>query len=302
AWAAPLFIGNLQARLSNGNFKTIQVVGLDNNTFAGAPSPDKLIAGNMDDLRLPNTVIIDDFAVDRLSEGLTNPDGTPRKIGVGDVFDINDNDARVVGIWKAHRSFTGGPYVFTTYDRALEFAPQSRRMLSFVIASPAPGEDPAVVAKRIEASGDLKALPEGEFRSQTLFWFVRNTGIPVSFGTTVLLGLIVGLVISGQTFYTFILDNARSIAALKAMGASMGMLISMLLAQSGAAGAIGFGIGTGLAALFGYMVLPGGQPPFVLLPETVIGVGVIMFFITISAALLGIIKVARMEPDTVFRG
>jgi len=109
AWAAPLFTGNVQARLTSGAFKLVQLVGLDNNTLAGAPAPDKLLAGSMGDLRLPNTVMIDDFAVERLSEGLTNSDGTARKIGVGDVFDINDNEARVVGIWKTHRSATQHP-------------------------------------------------------------------------------------------------------------------------------------------------------------------------------------------------
>jgi putative ABC transport system permease protein len=131
---------------------------------------------------------------------------------------------------------------------------------------------------------------------------VKNTGIPVSFGTTVLLGLIVGLVISGQTYYTFILENARSIAAFKAMGASMPLLIRMLVTQSVVAGLIGFGIGVGLAAGFGYLTAPKGQPPFFLLPEILFGVGGFILLITISAALLGIVKVARMDPDTVFRG
>jgi putative ABC transport system permease protein len=302
AWAAPLYTGNVQGRLPNGNFKLVQLVGLDNNTFTGAPAPEKFLAGSLNDLRLPNTVIIDDFAVERLSDGLTHPDGTPRKIGVGDVFDINDHEARVVGIVKAFRSFTGGPYVFTTYDRALQYAPPTRRMLSFVLAAPAAGMDAAVVAERISRESGLQARTEEDFRSKTLFWFVKNTGIPISFGTTVLLGLIVGLVISGQTYYTFILENARSIAAFKAMGASMSLLVRMLITQSVVAGLIGFGIGVGLSAGFGFLTAPKGQPPFYLLPEILFAVGGFILLITISAALLGIIKVARMDPDTVFRG
>lgn len=302
AWAAPLFIGNVQGRLANGNFKLVQLVGLDNNTFTGAPGPERFIAGSLEDLRLPNTVIIDDFSVVRLSDGLTHPDGTPRKIGVGDVFDINDHEARVVGIVKAHRSFTGGPYIFTTYDRALQYAPPTRRMLSFVLAAPVEGADPARVAERIAKECGLKASTEDAFRDETLLWFIKNTGIPISFGTTVLLGLIVGLVISGQTYYTFILENSRSIAAFKAMGAPMPLLVRMLLTQSIVAGLVGFGIGVGLASGFGYLVAAKGQPPFYLLPEILFGVAGFIILITISSALLGIVKVARMDPDTVFRG
>ena len=36
-------------------------------------------------------------------------------------------------------SFTGGPYVWTTYERALQYTPPSRKMLSAVIAAPKPG-------------------------------------------------------------------------------------------------------------------------------------------------------------------
>ena len=302
AWAAPVFTGNVQARLPNGSFKLVQLVGLDNDTLAGAPGPGNLLAGRVEDLRLPDAIIIDEFAVERLSEGLIDAAGNPRTIGVGDNFDINDHEARIVGIWKTHRSFTGGPYIFTTYDRALKFAPQTRRMLSFILAAPEDGVDAEIVANAIREQTGLQAQPEDVFRWQTLKWFVRNTGIPASFGTTVLLGLIVGLVISGQTYYTFILENARSIAAFKAMGASMFMLVRMLLMQSVVAGLIGFGIGAGLAAAFGFGVLPKGQPPFLLLPQVVLGVCGVILLITISAAMLGIIKVSRMDPDTVFRG
>jgi len=175
-------------------------------------------------------------------------------------------------------------------------------MLSFVLAAPIEGVDPALVAERIAKECGLKARTEDEFRKETLIWFAKNTGIPISFGTTVLLGLIVGLVISGQTYYTFILENARSIAAFKAMGASMPLLVRMLVTQSVVAGLVGFGMGVGLAAGFGYLVAEGGQPPFYLLPEILFGVAGFILLITVSSALLGIIKVARMDPDTVFRG
>ena len=44
-------------------------------------------------------------------------------------------EARIVGICRAHRSFFGGPYVFTTYDRAVQYAPNQRKMLSFILAA-----------------------------------------------------------------------------------------------------------------------------------------------------------------------
>lgn len=300
AWSAPLYQGNLQARQIDGTFKQIQLVGIDATTFAGAPA--EMIEGNLDDLRLPNTVIIDDFGRERLAVGLkTRGNETKPLVHLGDVFEINDREARVVGICKAARSFMGAPYVFTTYDRALEYAPPQRKMMSFVIAAPAEGQDAGAVAKKIEAATGLKAYTEAEFKASTVWWYVNNTGIPVSFGSVVLLGIIVGIAVSAQTFYSFVNENIRHFGALKAMGASNGILAGMLLLQSFSVGIIGYGLGAGLTSIFAQHSMKSQQPPFYLpyyIPWAVAGVIVL---ICSFAAILGIIKVARLDPAVVFR-
>lgn len=294
AWAAPLYSGTIQARLLDGSFKLIQLMGVDGTTFVGAPQT--MLAGRLEDLRLPNTVIIDELAVARLSEGRARP------IGVGDVFEINDREARVVGICAAARSFFGGPYVFTTYDRAVQYAPAQRKMLSFILATPKPGRTPDEVARTIERETGLRAFTEPEFMWSTMWWYMKNTGIPINVGTLVLLGFIVGTVISGQTFYSFVHENTRNLGALKAMGASTLTLCLMLILQSLAVGFIGYGIGLGAVAFLGENLLQLGSVPFLMLWQTPLIVGSAVFFICTLSALLGIIRVARLEPAIVFRG
>ena len=294
AWAAPLFSSTIQARLLDGSFKLIQLVGIDATTFAGAPA--KMLRGRLEDLRLPNTVIIDDLGVERLSEGRSRP------IDVGDVFEINDREARIVGICRAYRSFFGGPYVYTTYDRAVQYAPTQRKMLSFILAAPQPGRDPHAVAHEIERETGLRAFTESEFIWSTMWWYVKNTGIPFNVGTLVLLGFIVGTVISGQTFYAFVHENTRNLGALKAMGASTWKLCSMLILQSLAVGFIGYGVGIGAVALLGNFLLGLGKVPFLLLWQIPVIVGVAVFFICAISAVLGILRIARLEPAIVFRG
>ena len=97
-------------------------------------------------------------------------------------------------------------------------------MLSIVLAEPAKGWTAEQAARAIEAQTQLKAYTEPEFTKSTIKWFFRNTGIPASFGITIMLGFIVGIAISGQTFYSFVLENLRHLGALKAMGASNGLL------------------------------------------------------------------------------
>lgn len=294
AYAMPLYAGIQQARMPDGSFKPVQLIGLDSATMVGRPP--KIIAGKLEDLRLPNAVIIDDLAVQRLSVGRVKP------LGIGDSFEMNDKEARVVGLCQADRHFFGYPYVFTTYDQALLFAPKMRKMLSYVVAEPKPGKSAAQVAVEIEKQTGLKAFTEESFFWSTIWWYFRNTGIPASFGTTIILGFVVGVAVCGQTFYSFVLENMRHLAALKAMGTSNWMLAKMLLLQALTVGLIGYGIGVGLASLFGFMVLKTGQPPFIMPYQLPLVVFVVILVICGFAALLGIWRVAKLEPAVVFRG
>lgn len=294
AWAAPFYSGMLRARLGDGSFKFIQLVGIDATTFAGAPQ--ELLSGNLADLRMPNTVILDGFGVKKFSAG------KPRPVGVGDTFEINDHEARIVGVAKTKLSFTGNPYVFTTYDRAVQYAPGQRKMLSCVLVAPQEGQDAATVARRIEKETGLKAFTKDEFAWATIWWTMKNTGIPIAFGGTVLLGFIVGLAICSQTFYAFVLENLRHLGALKAMGASDGVLTRMLLVQAFTVGIIGYGCGTGAATFAGFMLRQRDTPPFFMPLALPLAVLAIILLICAFAAVLGIRKIRQLEPAVVFRG
>ena len=293
-FAVPLYQGVLKAKAADGSDKQVMLIGLHGATLFGHPA--QMLSGNLELLRLPNTVIIDELGVERLSEGRT------RKIGLGDTFEINDREARVVGICRTERHFFGYPYIFSSYDQALQFAPRQRKMLSAILAEPKPGLSAAEVAKRIATETGMRAYTTDEFARVTIDYIWKTTGIPVSFMTTIILGFIVGIAVSGQTFYSFVLENLRHLGALKAMGASTWLLARMLLLQAFTVGLIGYGIGIGLAALFGFMVMPIGMPPFLLQPSALLLTAVALVVICSFAALLGIIKVARLEPAIVFRG
>lgn len=302
-WAMPLYSGIQRVRIANGSYKTIQLVGIDAASLAGAPQ--RMVEGNLEDLRLPNTVVVDELALERLSP---DPKDPTQKIKIGDHFEINDVEARVVGICKAMRSFTGGPYVWTTYERALQYSPPQRKMLSAVIAAPAKGMTSEQAAAEIERVTGLRAYVNrdfgentNDFNTSTVWWYVKNTGIPISFGTTVVIGFIVGVAIACQTFYAFVLDNLKHLGALKAMGMSNFRLSMMLIVQALTVGMIGFGLGLLATAGFAMGALEKGQPPFYMpWPIPVVAFCVIQV-ICMIAALLGIIRLSLYEPAMVFR-
>ncbi len=310
-WAMPLYSGIQRVRLDDGSFKTIQLIGIDGASLAGGPGA--MVSGNLEDLRLPNTVVIDELATERLAQDKAHP------IRIGDRFEINDIEARVVGICKAMRSFTGGPYVWTTYERALQYTPPSRKMLSAVIAAPIEGMSPEEAADEIQKQtglrayvnrgfgpssrdvGDEKGKSFGDFNTSTVWWYVKNTGIPFSFGTTVVIGFIVGVAIACQTFYAFVLDNLKHLGALKAMGMSNFRLSIMLIFQAATVGIIGFGIGLAATSGFAMGAIQNQQPPFYMPWQIPVVAFLVIQLICMLAALMGIIRLSLYEPAMVFR-
>jgi putative ABC transport system permease protein len=74
----PLYKGLLKARLSNGNFQTCNVFGLDDATLIGGPP--EMVEGTLADLRRSEGVIVDDVgATGKLAHVNTDGSATPLK-------------------------------------------------------------------------------------------------------------------------------------------------------------------------------------------------------------------------------
>ena len=299
-WAMPLYKGLLKARLDNGNFQTVNVIGLDDATLIGGPPA--MVEGRLADLRRNEGVIVDAVgAADKLAKPPREPGGPRVPLAVGDTLEINDRRATVVGISSNSRTFQSQPIVYTTYSRALGYAPPERRLLSFVLVKAKPGQDLKELTERITRVTGLAAYTREDFEKLTVNYFMKYTGIPINFGIAVVLGFIVGTAIAGQTFYNFTLDNLRQFGALKAMGAQNGTLLKMILLQAVTVGLIGYGLGVGLASLIGY-VSRGSELAFRMPWQLLAVSGTAVAIITVFTALLSIWKVVRLEPAIVFKG
>jgi putative ABC transport system permease protein len=288
-WAMPYLQRLTQIMLPTGVSENVYLIGVDAETLIGLPQ--KVMAGKLEDLNTPDAVVVDKRGLKKL--------GYPK---VGDTFEINDRRARIVAIVNVLNGFQSLPYVYTTFDRAKQFLPPQRKLLSYIFVSPVAGVSDTALVQRIQQDTGLGAYTEQQFIMKTLDYFLKNTGIPINFGITVFLGVAVGAAISAQTFYTFVVENIRQFATLKAMGAGNVTLLSMLLLQSAMVGFIGYGIGMGLVAWFGSTV-PGNSElsfythPVIPLIALVAVVGVCMF-----ASLFSGWRVFRVDPAIVFKG
>jgi putative ABC transport system permease protein len=288
-WAVPMILQVVSAHLEDGNYQTVRLYGLDNDTFFGRPH---MISGSAQMLTQDEAVIVGSAE----SEKLNNP-------RPGSTFEMNDNEARVVGIADVPRDFFSYPFVYAAYDRALQYAPATRRQLNYVLAAPADGADIHAITERITSVTGLSAYTESEFSWLTIKYYLRNTGIPINIGISLLMVFLVGMSIVGQTFYQFALQNERYFGALKAMGTSSWTLTKMILLQAVLVGLVGFGIGAGLAGLFG--LIAGGPDSKIALTtpwQLLIISFVLVITICLLSALISIRKVVKLEPAVVFRG
>jgi putative ABC transport system permease protein len=297
AWAVPMFKGYLKCRLPDGTLKNVRVVGLDDATLIGGPA--EVSRGELADLRQDRAILVNEE--DLAGQLALNRGGMDRDLSVGDAVALNDNDARVVGTYKAPREFFWDPVVYTTYSRALSWAPQERRLLTYVLVKVAEGQDAKAVADRIRATTGLLARTSREFDWDTTTWVIIKTGILVNFGITIALGFVIGLLVAGQTFYTFVLDNLRPFAALKAMGASNATVMRMLCMQVVVVGSIGYGLGLGCATITGAFFAKGGLA--FSMPWMIPVVGALaVLACCLGAGALGMLRVLRLEPAVVFKG
>jgi putative ABC transport system permease protein len=297
AWAVPMYKALINVKLPDGRTKTISLSGLDDATLVGAPP--RMIEGNLGDLRMTDGVMLDEEAA-KVRLRYRAADGSEQPLRIGDEIEINDRRAVVVAISRSSRDFVLVPKAFTTYSRALAYAPRKRRQLTYVLVKARDDVAPAVLAERIAAATELRALTHAEFERETLRYWMTNTGIPINFGISVTLGFLVGAAVAGQSFFNFVRENLDQYAALKAMGLRSTVLVRMVLLQALVVGSIGYGLGVGLTAIFGSFV-GDSVLAFLMLPQLLLFAAAGVFLIVSLSALLGIRQVLRLDPAVVFR-
>src|SRR3989449_6793278 len=147
-------------------------------------------------------------------------------------MEINAHKICIDGISDVSASFFTNPAIPTLYSDAVNFVEHERTQLSYVLVQSQPGVNAEEVSRRIEAQTGLRARTTDEFRWDCILYYLKNTGIPVNFGITITIALIVGTVVAGQTFYLFTLENLKQFGALKAIGVTNWRLTGMVLLQA----------------------------------------------------------------------
>ncbi|MEI7787440.1 MAG: ABC transporter permease [Chlorobiaceae bacterium] len=289
-YAVPVYFGNALVKLKSGAYQAVSVVGLDDATLYGRP---ELIEGKIEDIYSENAFFV---VKDAEFKKLESPK-------IGTEFEINDHRGRVVGLAKvASGGLFGIPTVYTTYNRAITYIPSMRFTTSYILIEPKSEADIPFIQQRIKKLG-YQALTRDQFVSKISDFYTYQTGMGLNVMMMTAISFIVGLSISGQTFYTFILENIERFGALKAIGAKGRELITMILFQASFTAMLGYGLGVGLASSL--MILAKLRLPSYAAQVTYTNLIFAFFMVLIMAGVssyIGIRKVLQIQPFDIFRG
>jgi putative ABC transport system permease protein len=289
-YAVPLYSGGALVKLPDGAYQSVNVVGLDDTSLLGRP---ELIEGNIENIYAENAFIV---GKDAEFPKLENPH-------IGSEFELNDHRGVIVGIAKVSTSgLFGIPTLYTTYQRAIQYIPNPRYTISYVLLEPKSTNDIARIKQQVTALGYM-ALTKEEFMQKTSDFYKYQTGVGTNIVIMTVISFIVGLSISGQTFYTFILENLERFGALKAIGTRNRALIAMILFQAAFTSLTGYGLGVGLCTLL--ICLARLRLPDYAAMITYLNLSVAFVMVVLIAGIssyVGVRKVLRIEPFEIFRG
>jgi putative ABC transport system permease protein len=289
-YAVPLYSGGALVKLRSGAYQSVTILGLDDTSLFGRP---ELIEGQIEDIYAENAFVV---VRDAEFRKLENP-----KLGAE--FEINDHRGVVVGIAKVT---TGGlfgiPTLYTTYKRAIQYIPSTRYTISYILVEPKSSYAVQHIKQQVKLLG-YEALTKDEFIRKITNFYMYQTGLGTNVLIMTVISFVVGLSISGQTFYTFILENLEKFGALKAIGAKGYELVYMILFQATFTALTGYGLGIGLASLL--IAMAKFRLPSYAAQITCTNLGLAFIMVLIIAGIssyIGIRKVIKIEPFDIFRG
>jgi putative ABC transport system permease protein len=289
-YAVPVYSGAALVKLRNGVYQPVYVLGLDDASLFGRPD---LLQGHIEDIYAENAfIVVKDEEFGKLGEP-----------ALGTEFEINDHRGVIVGIATvASSGLFGIPTLYTTFNRAIQYIPSTRYTISYILVEPRDGDAVPYIKQQVQRLG-YDALTKDEFTVRTSDFYMFRTGVGTNILLMTAISFLVGLSISGQTFYTFVLENLDKFGALKAIGAKGYELVGMILFQVGFTTLAGYGLGIGLCAVL--IALAKVRLPDYAARITFTNLGLAFGMVLIIAAVSGYIavrKVLKIEPFDIFRG
>jgi putative ABC transport system permease protein len=301
--------GALWHELQTDEITSVTLVGADPQGMLFDRST--IVQGSFNDLKQPFRFIIDK----------TGLDGIHLKT-LGEVGEINNIGAKLVGFTQGTQSIIFGTLMFTSLETANTYRnygtqttasptnvgtsaknPTSTDQISFVLIRAKAGQNISKLKRDLEqALPDTRAYTRQEMSKITQVYWQERSGIGFILGLGAVVGVVVGAVVVSQILYASVTDHIKEFGTLKAMGASDWFIYNVIIEQALWMAILGYL--PGIALCLGVAAWTSTAQGIVILitpisAATVFGITVLM---CVSSAVFAIQKVTRVDPAIVFKG
>lgn len=289
AWVSPMIVALSLWRLDTGGLEGTEVIGFDPDTGVGGPW--SMVAGLPEAVKTPGSLIMDVFDLPKY-----------RVKALGDEAELGNAHFKITGFTRGIRSFTTVPYTFTSLDNARLFTGLSNDETTYLLVGLKPGANLELARSAIQTLTGVDVYTRQEFADRTRAYWKRTTGVATVLLASSILGLLVGMVVVGQTLYASTIEHLREFGTYKALGAANRDVVNVIVLQSLIAGGLGYVLGLLLVAYARRVIVRFTDLPSQLSSYEFAGMLVITILMCIGASYFSIRKVTRLEPAMVFKG
>jgi putative ABC transport system permease protein len=286
-WAEPIIMQAAQLQLPNGGSEPVTLVGTRAPRFIGGPW--NLLQGDASLLNQPDAVIFEDAEREKFGG-----------LNLGSVRELAGHKVQAVGFTWGLLPFAPA-YAFADQELAREILKQPADKHTFIVVGVKAGYDPQTVRAHLqEVLTDTKVMTREEYMHEILVYIVTATQIGLSFGTSTIMGLIVGLITVALSMFSSVVDNMRQFGTLKAIGSTNSDLARLLFVQAILYGLIGSLMGLGMVSSMVQGMRNPQLTPILPFEAYVISV-VVMVGVCMVASVLALVRLRKLEPAMVFR-
>jgi putative ABC transport system permease protein len=283
-----LIVQFMNIQLPNGAEEGCLVYGLEDFTRWNLPW--NVQGADVADLKRGRFILMDKSAERRFGA-----------FAIGDYREILGRRFKIIGTTTQAASFTTAPIVFMDYGNAQELHQTLTNKASYILVKLSPGADAQKVAaeiRRIAPYNDVHTKDEWASRSKS-YWIV-STGLGMNMGVTVFLGILVGIVVVGQTLYTSAVEHMKEFGTVKAIGGSNWDIYRILGEQALIAAVVGFALG-GVLSYAMRPVMASLHLNVLVSPAFAATVFAGTVAMCLGAAMFSFRRVSAIDPALVFR-
>jgi ABC-type lipoprotein release transport system permease subunit len=218
-----------------------------------------------------------------------------------DGVEIFGRHATTVGFVDDIHLFTTAGFILTDFDNARAFLRLPQDHASYVVCKCRPGADVGAVLRDLRARfPEHDVLASRAFHDLASEYWSSRTGIGPVLMLSAVLAALVGFLIVMLVFYISTIEKAPVFACMKALGASGGEVVLILVAQVGIVFLIGCVL-AGLGIYGAHALISRTSISIVITPNLVLAAVGTTAICSALSSLLSIRKVISTDPGEAFR-